>query len=306
MTNQDARQCPTGARALLDHQLADSIEPRYLESGAYQLEALHELYNENAKYFRGSMTGLGRNIFRFMNDPQAIKQSLSGYKNYDAFPAFGLPANDVDSSAALRTMRTRRSCRSFGAPLALLELGTLLRAAISSSGRATPKNAPLEQLFLRPYASAGSMAPVEFYCGLLNVRDTPRMLGHYDPRSHQLRVIKNDLSLAAFKAFQTHEDGLLESASAIIFITGVFHRSIAKYGQRGYKFTLMEAGAAYQTLQLAATGLGLGSIVWSSFFDDEVEALLGIDGASESIVTCVLVGNPMSSGAADEQGDNGK
>ncbi len=308
MTQQQT-QPPATALESLNQSLADSIEPRYLESGPFQLEALHELYNENAKYFRNSMHGIGRNIFRFLNDPQAIKQSVCGHKNYDAFPAFGLPAGEVEEVeefAALRTLRSRRSCRNFGAPLTLLQLGTVLKAALSSSARATPKNAPSTPLFLRPYASAGSLAPVEFYCGLLNTQDVPRMLGHYDPRSHRLRVIKKDPSLAAFKAFQAHEDGLLDSASAIVFITGVFHRSIAKYGLRGYKFTLMEAGAAYQTLQLAATSLGLGSLVWSSFFDDEVEAFLGIDGTSESIITCVLLGSPGANGVSDEHRLDGR
>ena len=43
----------------------------------------------------------------------------------------------------------------------------------------------------------------------------------------------------------------VRDASLVIFITGLFERSIVKYGERGYRFVLLEAGHVAQNLGCA-------------------------------------------------------
>jgi SagB-type dehydrogenase family enzyme len=72
----------------------------------------------------------------------------------------------------------------------------------------------------------------------------------------------------------------------------MFWRTRFKYGQRGYRFTLLEAGHVGQNLVLAATALGLGSVAVGGFFDCRVEELLSVDGVNESALYAVAVGPP--------------
>ena len=87
----------------------------------------------------------------------------------------------------------------------------------------------------------------------------------------------------------------LTSASTIFFITAKFWRSRAKYGPRGYRYCLQEAGSACQNLCLAAVALGLGQVVLGGFYDDEVHQCLEIDGVDHGVITTVAVGNPARS-----------
>ena len=71
----------------------------------------------------------------------------------------------------------------------------------------------------------------------------------------------------------------------------VLPRSSFKYGQRAYRFALLEAGHVAQNLLLAAEGLDLGALPVGGFFDDELNRLLQLDGCQEFVVYLVLMGH---------------
>jgi SagB-type dehydrogenase family enzyme len=64
----------------------------------------------------------------------------------------------------------------------------------------------------------------------------------------------------------------------------------SKYGLRGYRFALLEAGHVGQNLVLAATGLGLGAVPLGGYYDRPTDELLGLDGVNESTLYLVAVG----------------
>ena len=51
-------------------------------------------------------------------------------------------------------------------------------------------------------------------------------------------------------------------------------------------------GTASQNLSLTAVALGLAHVVLGGFYDDEVHAILEIDGVDHAVVTSVVVGTP--------------
>ncbi len=57
------------------------------------------------------------------------------------------------------------------------------------------------------------------------------------------------------------------TATVLIFITALFERSTFKYQDRGYRFTLIEAGHVAQNMKLTATALGFSSVNLGGFFD---------------------------------------
>jgi SagB-type dehydrogenase family enzyme len=83
-------------------------------------------------------------------------------------------------------------------------------------------------------------------------------------------------------------------APAIFVWTAIFERSKWKYKQRAYRYVYLDAGHIAQNLALAAVSIELGSCQIGAIFDEEVNALIGVDGVNESAIYLSLVGHPMS------------
>ena len=72
-------------------------------------------------------------------------------------------------------------------------------------------------------------------------------------------------------------------------VTGVFWRSRFKYGPRGYRFTLLEAGHLVQNALLAATDLELAAMPVGGFHDVLLDRLVGANGLDEASLYAVAV-----------------
>ena len=67
-----------------------------------------------------------------------------------------------------------------------------------------------------------------------------------------------------------------------LFITARFDRLWWKYEHsRAYRMAFVEAGHLSQTFQLVATALGLNTWLTGAFADQQVEALLNLEGSAE-------------------------
>ncbi len=82
----------------------------------------------------------------------------------------------------------------------------------------------------------------------------------------------------------------IEDGAAIFIWTAVFRRSMSKYGHRAGRYICMDAAHICQNLLLAAESLGFSSCPVGAFFDDEVNRLLGVDGAEESTIYLAVIG----------------
>ena len=71
----------------------------------------------------------------------------------------------------------------------------------------------------------------------------------------------------------------------------IFGRTRFKYGLRGYRFALLEAGHVAQNLLLAATALGLAAVPLGAFFDRRADVFLRLDGVNESTLYTIAVGS---------------
>ena len=84
---------------------------------------------------------------------------------------------------------------------------------------------------------------------------------------------------------------MLREANLVVMISGIFQRTMWKYGQRGYRFVLFEAGHLGQNLYLVAAALGLGPVAIGGFFDDEVHELARLP-SDEQVLYMVCIGQP--------------
>jgi SagB-type dehydrogenase family enzyme len=80
-------------------------------------------------------------------------------------------------------------------------------------------------------------------------------------------------------------------APATIVIAAVFERTTRKYGQRGIRYGIMEAGHASQNVYLQAAALQVHTVAVGAFRDEAVHRLLFLDD-DEQPLYLMPVGNP--------------
>jgi SagB-type dehydrogenase family enzyme len=143
---------------------------------------------------------------------------------------------------------------------------------------------------LRTAPSAGALYPIETYVIVHAVETIAPGIYHYDVRAHALEQIKTgDFRLAVAQA--ALDQDMAYEAGLVFVWTALFQRSKWKYGQRAYRYVYLDAGHIAQNVALAAVALGLGSCQIGALYDDEVNALLGVDGKTESTIYMTVVGN---------------
>jgi SagB-type dehydrogenase family enzyme len=81
------------------------------------------------------------------------------------------------------------------------------------------------------------------------------------------------------------------AAPCIIAIAGVEQRTARTYGDRAWRYVVLEAGHAAQNVLLQATALGLCAVPIGAFDDDEVRTVLGVP-TDDDILLLIAVGHP--------------
>jgi SagB-type dehydrogenase family enzyme len=184
----------------------------------------------------------------------------------------------VDLGEALA--RRRSSLGPVPAELERRDLSTVLAAAQGARRRADGLR--------RPAPSGGALYPLELYPVATAVRDVPAGVYHYDPYEHRLAELA--AAPPGRLADTLVDPSLLDRTAVAVAITASFWRTRFKYGQRGYRFALLEAGHVAQNLLLAAAALRLPALPLGGFYDRRLEQILGVDGLEESALYLVLLG----------------
>lgn len=250
-----------------------------------------EIFHEITKLSRNTLLETVLQVRRYLTVERFIRQSNLPRKRYPHRPSITLEKSTHSSSLA-EVLSARQSCRSYrDQPLGLEILSTVLNQAVGLSRMATVNGMDGVKIYMRPYPSGGGLYPVEFYPILLNVTGVQPCVTHYDAVDHRLHFVRVPLDVKAFQNSVGNRVAFRNSAAAVV-MTAVFPRSVNKYGPRGYRFALLEAGHAAQNLCLAATSLGLGSLVWGEYYDDEINDMLDVDGVVETVVNILFLGHP--------------
>ncbi len=240
------------------------------------------------------MTGIGD---RFQQETMYERGKLSGgrldwaskpatYKRYPAAPKTPLSDPTTTSGTPLwDVIAQRRSVRRFrDEPLQEAELSQLLWA----SPGITMRSRGVE---FRAAPSAGALYPVETYLAIHDVEDVAPGIYHYGVEDHELEQLKGG-NFQRKVARAALDQSMAARANVVFIWTAVFERSKWKYKQRAYRYVYLDAGHIAQNVALAAVALGLGSCQIAAIYDDEANALLGVDGAEESTIYMTVVGRP--------------
>jgi len=238
-------------------------------------KGIGDRYQEETKYKRDRMTGgfLDRDSM-----PEQFKEYTDARKNIT------LPAPATDAGKGLwQVLYQRRSRREFKAdPLTFTDLSQLVFATQGVTAKAGG-------YLLRTAPSAGALYPIETYVAVNRVEELDPGLYHFNAVRYSLESLKPGNVSPALSSAALGQTMAMESAAVFIW-TAVVARSKWKYRERAYRYMYMDAGHIGENLYLAAAALDLGCCTIGAFFDEEVNAVLGIDGVSETAVYMGVVG----------------
>ena len=211
------------------------------------------------------------------------------FRTYPDAPRTALPGRDFDLPVDFgRLLEARSSTRDF--ELRTLELEKLGRLLHASYGVGRIKQVEGIAAYARPAPSAGGLYPLELYAVCQSVERLADGVYHYDARAHELEQ-RRAASLHRLLADLTIGQEMIHTAAVVVAVTAVFHRTMWKYGQRGYRYVWLDAGHLAQNVYLVAGALGLGCVSIGGFFDREVDELLRLP-ADEQAVYLLCIGHP--------------
>jgi SagB-type dehydrogenase family enzyme len=197
----------------------------------------------------------------------------------DRFPDTSFRFEDV--------MMRRRSFRSFST--APIELETFAKLLSLCDGPARGESN--EDGTRRTAPSAGSLYPIDIYCLACRVVGLDAGVYHFHPPSHTLqRQAKGDCIATLRSILPEYE--FLDRACACVVLVISLARLESKYGERSYRFALLEAGHIAQNLLLAATAEGVAALPVGGFIEDKLNTVLGLNGRDEFAIYLILLGCP--------------
>lgn len=238
------------------------------------------LFHQSSKDLRGGGT---------VNIPADVTKwpaewSTTYYKTYPRFKKIPLSAAKP-SADFFDLVMIRKTNRSFSKDaLTLDKLSSLLKYSCGITHESTEWNPR------RAHPSGGARYPLEIYPIIFNdVEGIPAGTCHYNIKEHALDTL-SERPFSGDDIAQLVTYPWAQNSSALIVITAVFWRSQMKYGERGYRYIMLDAGHIGENFYLSSTALGLKCSGLGGTRDTNIESLLGVDGIDESLVYALVIG----------------
>ena len=184
------------------------------------------------------------------------------FRHYEGVPVLDMPADPPSPEMpAFDVLKGASGTMSVGDGASFLSQLLFYSTAISASKR-VPSTGYKYALRVNP--SSGNLHPTEFHFRTRGLKGWPDGWYHYDPSRH----------MAEQRGRGTFEMGLASDPAPIVFIlTSIVWREAWKYGERAYRYCLLDIGHAWQALALSGRAIGCDSFAIGHFLDDEVNQL---------------------------------
>jgi len=189
-----------------------------------------------------------------------------------------LPDPQYEGDVSLeRAIRGRRTIRSFGDKA--LRLGQVSQLLWSAQGITEPGG------FKRAAPSAGALYPMDIYpvVGAGGVEGLQAGVYHYAAEDHSILLTRADdvrRDVAGACLWQTW----IAQAPLNFVITAEYSRITGKYGQRGIRYAMIEAGHIGQNIFLQAQAMGLAAGIVGAFDDEKLTRVMGITKTHEPLL----------------------
>lgn len=255
-------------------------------------ESVSELFHENSRMIPATLDPTKFVGDFTLTEAQAVSRAYKQYRLYPRFPLpeiGGLPAIEIPFD---HVMVTRRSRHDFAnAEVEFHELSRILYYSFGVTAQNTIEAGISHGLRAAP--SAGGLYPAEIYLGIRQVTGVMPGIYHYNVPEHALEQLSaGDPTEVLYRVTAYQEDA--RRAGVVMLIAGILPRTKGKYGERGYRYVLMDIGHLGENIYLACTALQLAIRTGGGFFDDEANDLLGLDGLNEVVLYLAFIGKPES------------
>ncbi len=147
-----------------------------------------------------------------------------------------------------------------------------------------------KRVTLRNVPSAGARHAFETYLLINRVEGLAPGLYRYIATKHKLMKIitteefTDKVTKAAYNQSAIH-------SSAVSFIwVAIPYRMTWRYGERGHRYLLLDAGHVCQNLYLAAETISSGVCAIAAYDDEIFNKILGLDGEKEFVIYLATVG----------------
>jgi len=174
-------------------------------------------------------------------------------------------------------IRSRRTVRSYApTPISLEQLSQLLFAAqgITEEGG-----------FKRAAPSGGALYPIDIYSvvGKGGVKGLDSAIYHYIPETHNLKKVASGDRRELIAGAALYQMWMAEAPVNFV-VTAEYSRICVKYGNRGVRYAMIEAGHVGQNIFLQAEALGLRAGIVGAFEDRKVIKVMEIPSTHQPLL----------------------
>jgi SagB-type dehydrogenase family enzyme len=191
----------------------------------------------------------------------------------------------VASMNLRRVIEDRKSVRKYlRKPLSLNELSWLLWCTQGV------KQITERPSTIRTVPSAGARHPFETYLIVNRVNGLKPGLYQFLATKHKLLTLDLDETLVDKFSSANWSSEMLSKCAVIFIWIAISNRMTYRYGNRGFRYLHLDAGHVCQNLYLATEVIECGSCAVGGFYDDDVNALLNLDGEEKFVIYMATVG----------------
>jgi SagB-type dehydrogenase family enzyme len=250
-----------------------------------------ELFHENTKLQRAAALATVANDGYGARELDAMARAYKRYRLHSQVPLPRLPVGAVGPLFG-EVIAARRSNRNFASDqLSLSQVSAILQWSYGITGEVGMPGGGVQHFRAAP--SAGALYPAEMYLGIRAVQGLEAGIYHYEVPVTSLALLgRGDPTDHLYEACCRQE--YARQAAIVVLISGVVERTKRKYGDRGYRYVLLDIGHLGENLYLACTALGLAMVTTCGFYDDEAADLLGIDGCDEAVFYVAFIGRKLA------------
>ncbi len=199
-----------------------------------------------------------------------------------------LGRSDLPLSAVLEDRRSIRT-HDDDAPITVRQLGELLYRC---AGQRTRVGDGRPDRITRPYPSGGGVYELELYPVVRHVSGLAPGMYHYDPRAHQLRLVRGPGPETGRLLRAATWSGMAGSEPQVLIVAAArFGRLTSTYEELAYVLILKHVGVLYQTMYLVATSMGLAACALGASDAMAFTEATGLDDAVESSVGEFILGS---------------
>jgi SagB-type dehydrogenase family enzyme len=142
----------------------------------------------------------------------------------------------------------------------------------------------------RTVPSAGGRHPFETYLLVNRVKGLEPGLYRYLPLEHKIYFLRGEAGLTEQVSRGCRDQFFIGQGAVVFLWTVIPYRSEWRYLVVAPKMIALDAGHLCQNLYLASEAIGAGTCAIGAYHQDELDAILDVDGREEFVVYAAVVG----------------